>query len=770
MSLNLSVNDEVQALWIAFNDRPINATEQNAMQIATTTPGFVNPQSLFYMFNANGDLNTMITDFYNNLFDRSPSPSELSYWSNYDYNNNISIGELAWDIMNNASGTDAATLNNRIQAADVFDNTLGQNYTPLLDQTAQNFINSISSSTNVAGITPTTIENYVNNPSSTSLANTTSTTTSTSSTSTSSLTNDSNQIQDLYIAFYGRPADLGGLNYWTNVLANNGDNVQSILQNFANSTEAQNLYGTITPSNVGTVINQIYDNLFNRGVDPTGLQYWTNVYNTYHMSPGVLAYDILQAALAANNTDTQTIENKLQASNVFTDTLGQNYSSSTIPTAHNFIINISSSTDVANITPTSIDSLINNPSSTSSTNTTSTTTSTGSTSPSTTIVMPSNISTLSDNTTLQFNDNYNTSASNGATSTYIPTTINNPSVLNSMNILFDNSHSNNIKIGGLTTTGGVSTINISDTGSGEGGITNTISQLNDNALTNLNLSGTHNIDINSINGASAPSGAINITSTNTAGITIGNFDISNYNSNTPNTFNFTSGNNALENLTIWDTNNQTNNFTFGNGSNTLGLMSVAKDSNVITNNITVGGGSNTINLSDTSTTSGAVQDILTLTSPNQDINHFTSISDYTCTNYISTQSNSWSDNFANLNLIFSNTINPNNANATSITSVNASSDTTLQQALNQAIAATSAANPFAYFNIPDSLVPGNPALYMLYHGTVPSNDYATDTVIVDHSSANTGSTFVPGEDAFVVLVGIPNQIIVSTPGHITFTT
>jgi hypothetical protein len=264
MSLNLSVNDEAQALWIAFNDRPMNATEQNAMQIATTSPGFFNPQSLFYMFYANGDLNTMITEFYNNLFGRSPSPSELSYWSNYDYNNNITIGELAWDIMNNASGTDAATLNNRIQAADVFDNTLGQSYTPLLDQTAQNFINSISSSTNVAGITPTTIENYVNNPSSTSLPNTTSTTTSTSSTPTSSLTNDSNQIQDLYIAFYGRPADLGGLNYWTNVLANNGDNVQSILQNFANSTEAQNLYGTITPSNVGTVINQIYDNLFDR--------------------------------------------------------------------------------------------------------------------------------------------------------------------------------------------------------------------------------------------------------------------------------------------------------------------------------------------------------------------------------------------------------------------------------------------------------------------------------------------------------------------------
>ena len=734
MSLNLSVNDEAQALWIAFNDRPINATEQSVMQIATTMPGFVNPQSLFYMFNANGDLNTMITEFYNNLFGRSPSPSELSYWSNYDYNNNISIGELAWDIMNNASGTDAATLNNRIQAADVFDNTLGQNYTPLLDQTAQNFINSISSSTNVAGITPTTIENYVNNPSSTSLANTTSTTTSTSSTPTSSLTNDSNQIQDLYIAFYGRPADLGGLNYWTNVLANNGDNVQSILQNFANSTEAQNLYGTITPSNVGTVINQIYDNLFNRGVDPTGLQYWTNVYNTYHMSPGVLAYDILQAALAANNTDTQTIENKLQAANVFTDTLGQNYSSSTIPTAHNFIINISSNTDVANITPTTIDSLINNPSSTSSTNTTSTTTSTGSTSPSATIVMPANISTLSDNTTLQFNDNYNTSTSNGAaTSTYSTININNPSVLNSMNILFDNSHSNNIKIGGLTLSPGVSTINISDTGSGSSGITNTISQLNDNALTNLNLSGTHNIEIDSIQSASQSDSTsnlfINITSTNT-----------------DNTLDFMNGNNHLA---VWVGNNQTNNFIFGNGNNTFFLTNTAESANLISNNnITVGNGNNNIILLDA--IQNGSNDTLTLASPNQSVNDFTAIT------YSYTKSPS---NETNLVITFSNAINPNNANATAITLVNVSSDTTFQQDLNQAIAATSAANPFSYFTISDSLVPN-----------APNNNSGTDTVIVDHSSANTSSTFVPGEDAFIVLVGTTSSVISSTAlsqaGHI----
>jgi S-layer protein len=163
-----------------------------------------------------------------------------------------------------------------------------------------------------------------------------------------------NQVQSLYIAFYDRPADLGGLNYWAGVVANNSNgNVQGILQDFAQSQESQNLYGTITSSNVGTVINQIYLNLFNRGVDSTGLQYWTNAYNTYHMSAGELAYYILNGA---QGTDTTTIYNKLYAANVFTQTMANNYTTDLIPTAHNFVNAVTATTDLTQITPSSVNS------------------------------------------------------------------------------------------------------------------------------------------------------------------------------------------------------------------------------------------------------------------------------------------------------------------------------------------------------------------------------------------------------------------------------
>jgi hypothetical protein len=628
-----------------------------------------------------------------------------------------------------------------------------------------------------------------------------------------------NTVQELYIAFYDRPADQIGLGYWANILASNGGNIQSILSSFVNSPEAQNLYGTITSSNVGNVINQIYEDLFNRSAGSNGIQYWTSVYDAHpNMSPGELAWDILNGA---QGSDVTTINNKLQAANVFTDTFGSNYSSSTIPIAKDFINQISSSTDVANITPTTIDSLINNPSSSSSTTTTTSTgstsstnttgtTSTGSTSPSTTIVMPSNISTLSDNTTLQFNDNYNTSTSNGATtSTYSTININNPSILNSMNILFDNSHSNNITIDGLTLSPGVSTINISDTGSGSSGITNTISQLNDNALTNLNIDANNNLNIQAISdttnnpvsinlsgagilnlGSSdsfntstltindnstnqigsqiylsdynlstlnlsgahqidiiiqgAPDNSLQISSINTKGVNIGNMGIF---LGSPQTcdINLTNGNNTL----TWETStitSSTNNIILGNGNNTVLLSNDDNTSawsnqdylkgSTITNNITVGGGNNIIT-NENGATGGYIVTNVTLNSPNQDINHFTGISDYTDTG------ESFSDNFANLTLTFSNTINPNNSSASTIAQAPGTGSTFLAD-LNQAIAAAASLNtPFAYFNVADSSVPGH-----------PNSSSGTDTVIVDHSQTNTGTTFVPGQDAFIVLLGV----------------
>jgi len=339
MAASQSNLNTVQDLYIAFYDRPAdqgglnnwaNALASNGGNIQSILSSFANSteaQNLYGTITPS-NVGNVINQIYEDLFNRGVDPTGLQSWTNvYKSNPSMSPGELAWDILNNAQNSDVTTINNKLQAANVFTNTVGSNYSEFA-RIAKDFINQISSSTNVASITPTTVMEY--------------------------------PVQDLYIAFYDRPADQGGLNNWANALASNGGNIQSILSSFANSTEAQNLYGTITPSNVGNVINQIYEDLFNRGVDPTGLQSWTNVYKSNpSMSPGELAWDILNNA---QNSDVTTINNKLQAANVFTDTFGSNYSSSTIPIAKDFINQISSSTDVASITPTFVNQYIISPS------------------------------------------------------------------------------------------------------------------------------------------------------------------------------------------------------------------------------------------------------------------------------------------------------------------------------------------------------------------------------------------------------------------------
>jgi hypothetical protein len=294
----------------------------------------------------------------------------------------------------------------------------------------------------------------------------------------------------------------------------------------------------------------------------------------------------------------------------------------------------------------------------------------------------------------------------------------------------------NLTLGSVTSSFTTPTLTITDNSTNTAPSTFTIT---DSSLTTLNLAGTHSIDLSSAS-ALGSSSALNITTTNTAGVNIGSssgsLDISTNVGSTNNFFNFNTGNNSLY-LTTTPASDQTNNFTFGNGTNMLNLSSDGSSANV-TNNIIVGNGSNTIVLND----SGTVSNNVTLGSANQDINHYTTISD---------------NGTNNLVLSFSNTINPDNSSASAIASIAVASTSTFLADLNQAIAQTSTASPFAYFTINDSLVPGTPG-----HGST------TDTVIVDHSLANSSNVFVPGQDAFVVLIGTPtiSSSDVSA-GHIT---
>jgi hypothetical protein len=125
------------------------------------------------------------------------------------------------------------------------------------------------------------------------------------------------EIQAAYIAFYGRPADAGGLAYWSGELQAAGGNLDAVVSAFGNSAESQALYGAQT---VEQVLAAIYQQEFNRAPDSAGEAYWATQIRNGAISEAGAALAILNGATGA---DQQVVNDKLIVAAAFTNALGQ---------------------------------------------------------------------------------------------------------------------------------------------------------------------------------------------------------------------------------------------------------------------------------------------------------------------------------------------------------------------------------------------------------------------------------------------------------------
>jgi hypothetical protein len=125
-------------------------------------------------------------------------------------------------------------------------------------------------------------------------------------------------VQRIYIGYYQRPADPGGLIHWAGILASNGGNLTEIIEEFTNSLESSNLYGHIDSSNISTVVNDIYNALFGRDAETEGRDYYVNGFNSGQFTPTTIMLKVLDGA---KNEDLQSVKSKLSAANLFTMTI-----------------------------------------------------------------------------------------------------------------------------------------------------------------------------------------------------------------------------------------------------------------------------------------------------------------------------------------------------------------------------------------------------------------------------------------------------------------
>ena len=79
------------------------------------------------------------------------------------------------------------------------------------------------------------------------------------------------QIQQLYTAYLGRPADQAGINYWKE----QDVSLAQLRDSLANDAQPEyvELYGDRTRAEL---VEAVYQNMFGREADAEGLEYWVN--------------------------------------------------------------------------------------------------------------------------------------------------------------------------------------------------------------------------------------------------------------------------------------------------------------------------------------------------------------------------------------------------------------------------------------------------------------------------------------------------------------
>jgi len=123
----------------------------------------------------------------------------------------------------------------------------------------------------------------------------------------------STQLQELYVAYFGRAADPTGLEYWTEL----GITTSKFAADMYAQAEFKDSYGSLSTA---AQVNQIYQNLFDREADVTGLNYWTLQINLGNLKVAEIATHLIWAA--QNNSgsadDKTALTNKTNAAVAYT--------------------------------------------------------------------------------------------------------------------------------------------------------------------------------------------------------------------------------------------------------------------------------------------------------------------------------------------------------------------------------------------------------------------------------------------------------------------
>ena len=133
---------------------------------------------------------------------------------------------------------------------------------------------------------------------------------------------DSKELQKLYIAYFGRPGDPSGMNYWLS-----RSNESLTFKEISNELSRQDEYRKYIAhdKSLEFKINKLYLNLFSRKADFDGLNYWITMVNNHGYQISDIVYNLVcstnQSVLINSQQDKQDeniLNNKILAADIFT--------------------------------------------------------------------------------------------------------------------------------------------------------------------------------------------------------------------------------------------------------------------------------------------------------------------------------------------------------------------------------------------------------------------------------------------------------------------
>ena len=140
---------------------------------------------------------------------------------------------------------------------------------------------------------------------------------------------DSTALQKYYLAYFGRPGDPSGINYWLLQL-----NKVLTLREISNQLSIQEEYKSYVPidKTVEFRINKLYLNLFARKADFKSLNYWLKMVEEKNYSIAEIVYNLLFQENHSDisnidqlATDLKVLENKVSAAQLFTKQISKNF-------------------------------------------------------------------------------------------------------------------------------------------------------------------------------------------------------------------------------------------------------------------------------------------------------------------------------------------------------------------------------------------------------------------------------------------------------------